>query len=440
MNRLEKMNILARLKELRTQSPALFWSGIGAASLSLFGMMTAVAVIPGADTAGFKQKTIVEELSVAPAIEPLPDDAGFFREERIQRGDTLAALLSRLGIDDDEATAFVINAAEATGTLRRLVPGQTVHASTTAFGKLLSLELPGSTSDRVLLVERHGDGFTQRDATVKYDVRVQAKAAEIRSSLFGATDDAGLPDSVAIGLAEIFGSEIDFHRDLRRGDRFRVVYEVLSNRGLPVKTGRILAAEFVNDGKSYTAVWNDFGAGKGAYYTADGKSLRRGFLRSPLEFSRVTSGMGMRFHPILGTWRQHKGVDYGAPIGTRVRATADGTVEYAGKQNGYGNIIVLKHSGGIETAYAHLSRIDVRLGQRISQNDTIGAVGMTGAATGPHLHYEFRVGGEHKDPLKVALPEAPALAGTALAAFHTRTAALLAELRDVEPLRVARAE
>ncbi len=434
------MPILTRLKELRAQSPSLFWSGISAASLSLFGMVTAVAVIPGSEIAGLKQKTVVEALSVAPFVEPVPEDAGFFHEERVRRGDTLATLLSRLGVEDDEATAFVRDAAQAAGTLHRLVPGQIVHASTTAFGKLLSLELPGSASDRVLLIERRADGLVQSDEPIQYDVRVQAKAAEIRSSLFGATDDAGLPDSVATGLAEIFGSEIDFHRDLRRGDHFRVVYEVLSNRGLPVKTGRILAAEFVNDGQHYTAVWNDFGSGKGAYYTAEGKSLRRGFLRSPLEFSRVTSGMGMRLHPILGTWRQHKGVDYGAPTGTRVRATADGVVAFAGHQSGYGNIIVLKHRGGIETAYAHLSRIGVRTGQHIAQNDAIGAVGMTGAATGPHLHYEFRVNGEHKDPLKVALPEAPALTGAGLTAFHARTAALLAELREVEPIRVARAE
>ncbi len=434
------MTILARLRELRAQSPALFWSSIGAAGISLFGMVTAVAVIPGADVPGIRQQTIVEQLSVAPAVEPLPDDAAFFREDRIQRGDTLASLMSRLGITDDEAAAFVREAAESTGTLRRLVPGQLVHASTTVFGRLLSLELPGSTADRTLLIERRGDGFVQHDTVIRYDVRVQAKAAEIRSSLFGATDDAGLPDSVAVGLAEIFGSEIDFHRDLRRGDHFRVVYEVLSSRGLPVKTGRILAAEFINDGQHHTAVWNDFNNGKGAYYTAAGKPLRKGFLRSPLEFSRVTSGMGMRFHPIHGAWRQHKGVDYGAPTGTRVRATADGSVAFAGSQSGYGNIVVLRHNGNVETAYAHLSRIDVRVGQRVTQEQTIGAVGMTGAATGPHLHYEFRVAGVHKNPLSIALPDAPALTGPSLAAFHKRTETWLAQLQEVTPIRVARAE
>ncbi|MCL2656560.1 MAG: M23 family metallopeptidase [Betaproteobacteria bacterium] len=419
-------------------NPAFFWAGIAAAGVSLFGMVTAVAVIPNTDPIG--QKTIVEQLSITPTAEILPEDATFFREERIQRGDTLASVMSRLGINDEEALNFVREAPNSRAALRRLVTGQTVYASTTAFGKLLSLELPGSSNDRIMLLERRSNGFKLGETTLAYDVRTQTKAAEIRSSLFGATDDAGLPDSVATGLAEIFDSEIDFHRDLRKGDRFHVVYEVMMNRGLPIKTGRILAAEFINGGRRHTAIWNEYSRGKGAYYTAEGKSLKRGFLRSPLEFSRVTSGMGMRFHPILGSWKQHNGVDYGAPTGTRVRATADGTVEFAGRQNGYGNIVVLQHSGGIETAYAHLSRIDVRAGQHIQQNDSLGAVGATGAATGPHLHYEFRVAGVHKDPLTVSLPEALPLMGSQLAAFQQRSAALLAELNSVPISQIARAE
>ncbi|MCX9158438.1 M23 family metallopeptidase [Niveibacterium sp. 24ML] len=435
-----KISILTRLRGLKEQGPIWFWSGVGIAGTSVFGMVAAIAVIPGPDAAALNQRSVIESLLVTPQAEVLPDDAAFFREDRIQRGDTLASVLARLGVDDPEVADALRTSEIARSGMRRLSAGAVVHASMTAGGRILSLSLPGSMADRQLLVERRDGEILIRDAAIEFDVRVHAKSAEIRSSLFGATDDAGLPDSVAVGLAEIFSSEIDFHRDLRRGDRFRVIYEVAYHRGMPVKTGRIIGAEFINDGERHTAIWNDMGGGRGDYYTADGKSLKRGFLRSPLEFSRVTSGMGMRVHPIYGTMKQHKGVDYGAPIGTRVRSTADGVVQFAGRQGGYGNFVVVQHAGGITTAYGHLSRIDVRQGQRIHQGDLIGAVGNTGSSTGPHLHYEFRVAGVHKDPLKVALPEAPPLTGHELAHFRQHSASVLAQLNETPTTRVARSE
>lgn len=439
MSQKVKTAILARLRELREQTPALFWAGMAATGASLFGMMTAVAVIPGSEIDVPKQRTIVEQLALSPAVIPESEDSAYYHEESVRRGDTLSSVFSRLGIDDDEAERFVREHPDARDVLRRLLPGQAIHASTTAFGQLLSLELPGRDAEHMILLERRQGELRLSEVPLALQVTSQAKAATITSSLFGATDEAGLPDSIAVGLAEIFGSEIDFHRGLRRGDSFRVVYEVLSNRGLPVRTGRILAAEFNNDGARYTAVWRPTEGGKGDYYAADGRSLRRGFLRSPLEFSRVTSNMGMRFHPIQKTWKQHKGVDYGAPIGTRVRSTADGQVVFAGQQGGYGNLVILRHAGGIETVYGHLSKISVKRGEKIHQDDTVGLVGMTGAATGPHLHYEYRVAGEPRDPLKVVLPDAPPLSGRELAGFRQRSNALLAELKQVEPSR-ARAE
>ena len=440
MSQKAKTVILTRLRELREQTPALFWAGIGAVGVSLFGMMTAIAVIPGSNDGAPRQHIVVEELALSPAVLPESEDSVYYHEDHIRRGDTLASVMSRLGIDDEDAANFVRTHPTARDVLHRLVPGQNVHASTTSFGLLLSLSLPGSDADHQLLLERRDGKLTLTETPLALQIRTQAKAAVIRSSLFGATDEAGLPDSIAIGLAEIFSSEIDFHRDLRRGDSLRVVYEVMINRGLPVRTGRILAAEFVNNGTRHTAVWNPASDGKGDYYAAEGRSLRRGFLRSPLEFSRVTSNMGMRFHPIQQKWKQHQGVDYGAPIGTRVRATADGQVAFAGSMGGYGNLVVLRHAGGVETAYGHLSRIGVRQGEKIHQNDTVGAVGTTGASTGPHLHYEYRVGGVHKDPLKVVLPDAPPLAGRELASFRARSSALTAELKQVEPTRLARSE
>jgi murein DD-endopeptidase MepM/ murein hydrolase activator NlpD len=236
----------------------------------------------------------------------------------------------------------------------------------------------------------------------------QARLASgtIRSSLFAATDQARIPDAVAIQIAEIFSAEIDFHRELRKGDTFSVVYEALTADGEPVtwtsSAGRVLSAEFVNDGKTHQAVWFAESSGRGAYFGFDGQSKRRAFLASPLEFSRVTSGFAMRFHPLLKTWRAHLGVDYGAPNGTPVRNVGDGVVEFAGRQNGYGNVVQVRHSNNRSTLYAHLSRIDVRRGQSVEQGQRLGAVGATGWATGPHLHFEFRVNGKHQDPLRIA--------------------------------------
>lgn len=438
MNNAQKFAILARLQGLRAQNPSLFWTAIGGAGVALFGMVAAVAVIPGSDAVPVRQVSIVQSLDLQPEVEHLSEDAAFFREDQIQRGDTLSTVLARLSVSDDEAHALLRDSPAARDALLRLQPGQVVHATTTPFGRLLSLELPGSGSDRVLRVERRDDGLQISETPLQYTVRTRASSGVIRSSLFAATDDAGLPDSVAVGLAEIFSNEIDFHRDLRRGDRFRVVYEVMQHRGMPVKTGRILAAEFINDGQRHTAIWYPSGEGRGDYYAANGQSLKRGFLRSPLEFSRVTSGMGMRFHPVHQRWRAHTGVDYGAPTGTRVRTTADGVVAFAGVKGGYGNMVIVRHTGNIETAYAHLSRISVRTGQRVSQNDTVGLVGATGTATGPHLHYEFRVAGVHKDPLRVVLPEAPPLSGAALIAFRARSAGLMERLATADAALVAR--
>jgi murein DD-endopeptidase MepM/ murein hydrolase activator NlpD len=215
-----------------------------------------------------------------------------------------------------------------------------------------------------------------------------------------------VPDAIAVQMAEIFAADIDMHRELRRGDTFSVVYESLTADGETIawgpSAGRVLAAEFVNAGKTHQAVWYRGADGRGGYFDLAGQSKRRAFLASPMEFSRVSSGFAMRFHPILQTWRKHNGVDYAAPTGTPVRSVGDGVIEFAGVQNGYGNVVQIRHSNDRSTLYAHLSRIDVRSGQRIEQGARIGAVGSTGWSTGPHLHFEFRVNGAHQDPLRIA--------------------------------------
>jgi murein DD-endopeptidase MepM/ murein hydrolase activator NlpD len=228
---------------------------------------------------------------------------------------------------------------------------------------------------------------------------------------------------VAMQLADVFGGDIDFHRDLRKGDQFTVVYELHHLAGRPVRAGRVLAAEFTSQGKSYRAI--QFG---NSYYTPEGRNMRKAFLRAPLEFSRVSSGFGRRMHPIARTWRNHEGTDYAAPTGTRVRAVADAVVEFAGARGGYGNVVILRHHGAYTTVYAHLSRISVRRGARVAQNDTIGFVGQTGWATGPHLHYEFRVGGEARNPLSLAMPAALPVAPRDLPAFRAHAEPLVARL------------
>jgi len=244
-----------------------------------------------------------------------------------------------------------------------------------------------------------------------------------------------------VQVADIFSADIDFHRGLRKGDRFSVVYEALEADGEPLRTGRVLSVEFVNNGKTLNAVWFQEPGSKGGYYGFDGKSLTSSYLASPMEFSRVTSGFAMRFHPILNRWRAHLGVDYGAPTGTPVRTVGDGIVEFAGVQNGFGNVVMIKHNASDLTVYAHLSRIDVRHGQNVSQGQRVGAVGATGWATGPHLHFEFRVNGAHQDPIQVARrAQVQQLSAAARPAFDRMANSMRAQLTAAAQATLASAE
>lgn len=404
----------------------------GFAAVSAFGMVAAFAIAPSNDTSSVQLHTVIEQLAT-PSGAILPSEREIYlREERVLRGDTLASLLSRLSINDSEAFEFIRTNATAQAISRQLRPGKSVSARTSEAGELLSLHFPVSGKDSFIVIERSREGLTAQEQTVALESRTVMRSGEIRYSLFGATDSAGIPDVIATQLAEIFGGDIDFHRDLRKGDRFSVVYELLYQRGQPIRGGRILAAEFTNDRKTFQAYWHTTEDGKGGYYTADGKSLRKAFLRSPLEFSRVTSGFtSNRFHPVLQTWRAHKGVDYGAPVGTRVRSVADGIVDFAGRQGGYGNLLIIRHQGTYSTAYGHLNGFasGVRKGTRVAQGETIGYVGQTGLASGPHLHYEFRVRDQQVNPLAVTLPTTIPLEAAQLPRFKANTEPLRAQVQ-----------
>jgi murein DD-endopeptidase MepM/ murein hydrolase activator NlpD len=336
-----------------------------------------------------------------------------YRSDLTHATDTAETLLKRLGVFDPQAAAFLrTNPLVQKNLLGRV--GRNVTAEADGRNALLKLQARWSPEEdgtfKRLSIEKTSSGFAAHLETLPLKASTRMASGTIHTSLFAATDAARIPDAVANQLAEIFSGDIDFHRALRKGDRFSVVYEALEGDGEPMRAGRVLSSEFVNGGKTFQAMWfpesDTANAGhapsKGGYYTLAGDSLKRAFLAAPLAFSRITSGFKMRFHPILQVWRAHLGVDYAAPTGTDVRSVGDGVVEFAGVQNGFGNVVKIKHQGQTSTVYGHLSRINVRLGQSVAQGQSIGQVGMTGWATGPHLHFEYRVNGAYQDPQAVA--------------------------------------
>ena len=371
------------------------------------------------------------------------------RSDLTRSADTVDTLLRRLGVNDPAAADFIRLDRDA----RRLIDGRAgkrVQVRTAADGSLLHMLVQGPALDAAraashftrIKVARADGRFNTVLETAALVPQTRLGSGTVRSSLWAATDDARLPETIAAQLIDIFSGDLDFHRQLRRGDSFSVVFETLTADDQPVtwqeNTGRILAAEFVNNGKALQAVWYD-GAGrhKGAYFSFDGRNRHRAFLASPMEFSRITSGFAMRLHPIFQNWRAHNGVDYSAPAGTAVRAVGDGIVESAGRQNGYGNVVQLLHSNGKTTVYAHLSRIDVRIGQRVDQGQRVGAVGATGWATGPHLHFEFRVNGQYQDPLQVARASENLMIDTAARPRFLQLAAVAQQQLDAAETLVA---
>ncbi|RYF70558.1 MAG: M23 family metallopeptidase, partial [Comamonadaceae bacterium] len=327
-----------------------------------------------------------------------------FRTDATRASDTADALLGRLGVSDAAAASFIRSNADARAALFSRV-GRTVSAELShdqQLNKLLARWIPnGDGAFKRLVVERKGDGFSVRSESETLTPASRLASGVVRSSLFAATDAANIPDAVASQLADIFAGDVDF-RQLRKGDRFAVLYESFEADGQTLRSGRVLAAEFESNGRSFQAMWYQEPGQKGGYYRPSGDSLRKAYLSSPVEFTRVSSGFAMRTHPILNTWRQHNGIDFAAPSGTPVRTVGDGVVDFAGTQSGYGNIVIVTHRNKQQTAYAHLSRVDVRPGQTVEQGQTLGAVGATGWATGPHLHFEFRIDGQPHDPGNIA--------------------------------------
>jgi murein DD-endopeptidase MepM/ murein hydrolase activator NlpD len=418
-------------------------------ALAGFGV-TAFGIAPMAPDAADLPKRIVTE-SVTPdnvqsQLEALAEhELQLYRNDLTRSSDTADSLLKRLNVTDPAAAQFL----RTDPTARKLLEGRggkMVRVQTDENGKLTELiaRYAPTNPDQLathftrLAVRPIAGKLLAMIETVPLAAQVRLGSGTVQTSLFAATDEARIPDNVATQLADVFSTDVDFHHQLRRGDTFSVVYEALTADGEPItwgptSAGRVLAADFVNNGHTYSAVWFTDAHGKGAYFDFSGQSKKRAFLASPMEFSRVTSGFAMRMHPILNTWKQHKGVDYGAPTGTPIRAVGEGVIDFAGWQNGYGNVVEIRHSNLRSTLYAHMSRIDVTRGAHVEEGQRIGAVGSTGWATGPHLHFEFKVAGLQRDPLSIAKASEPiTLAPDAKLEFARLAGSLRSQLEVAE--------
>lgn len=370
----------------------------------------------------------VDEEALLARAEPVtpPKPSYVTKQVKVRRGDNMQVIFQRLGLSASDL--YLIAQLEATNPLRTLQPGQELTFKLTKNGDLHSLYYPHSL-EQALKVSRKAEGFVARPVKLELDTREQVARGEIRSSFWGAAVDAGMTEDQIMDLAAIFGWDIDFAQDLQPGDSFRVVYQDKYQDDERVASGDILAAEFVNQGATYRAVLNE----DGNYYTPEGKAMRKSFLRAPVNFKYISSNFNpRRLHPVTGKVRPHNGIDYVAPVGTPIMAAGSGSVVAAGYNQFNGNYVFIKHAGNYVTKYLHLSKRTVNKGQRVKQGQTIGLLGGTGRVTGPHLHYEFVVGGVHKNPRTLTLPQAETLSGRALANFKAQAMPQLAKLDSTE--------
>ncbi|RZO91727.1 MAG: M23 family peptidase [Limnobacter sp.] len=425
------------------------WVIVGFFSFPVLGAVVAIAGSvqnSPVDSALGNPDVVVEAVELNLADQGVYTFDPLVAEERIRRGDTLVGLLERMGVNTAGLATF-LGQDKTARNLVNLRAGRVLTVQQTADGDLQWLRYKSGIdedSQESILIQKRNGQFVAKLESVNFEKQIVFRSGRIESSLFAAADKAGMPDSVAIQLTEIFGSDIDFHRELQKGDEFKVVYEDLTLEGRSARSGRVLAVEFVNNNKPYKAYWFAPSGNRNAgYYNEEGRSLKKSFLRSPLAFSRISSGFTpRRFHPIQQRWKAHNGVDYAAPTGTPIMATASGTVKFSGWQNGYGNFVEIQHHSGYSTAYAHLSRFGkgVKVDQKVEQGDVIGYVGATGWATGPHLHYEFRVNRVPKNPLSITVAQAEPLDRNAFSEFKRVQLALDRRMELATAQRLARAQ
>ncbi len=359
----------------------------------------------------------------------------------VRNGDNLAAVFKRAGLSAKDVHN-VVNAGSKAAQLTRIFPGDHVHLQINDAQRLTGLRYRLSETQTLELTQNENGELQTEVVTVELERRIAEAQGQITSSLYNAALKAGLDDRLIMELAGIFGWDIDFALDIRRNDRFVVIYETLHRDGKKVRNGKILAAEFVNRGERFQALRYTTATGKTDYYSPDGRSMRKAFLRTPTDFSRVSSEFNPnRVHPVYGTSRPHRGTDYAAPPGTPIKAAGDGKIIHRGGKGGYGNTVILQHGTRYTTLYAHMRNFakGQRTGDRVSQGDIIGYVGSTGLSTGPHLHYEFRVDGVHRNPRTVDLPTAEPIEAQYRTDFERSTAGALARLERLSGTRLAQA-
>jgi murein DD-endopeptidase MepM/ murein hydrolase activator NlpD len=379
------------------------------------------------------------QLASSPTLPPQTDDRDW-RVVAVRSGQTVGEIFGAQGVSGNQLQHLLDDPANA-NALRHIRPGQEFAFAHVQGSALSALRFERDDRTRVE-VTFDAAGMHQNTLDRNLEHRVQVAHGVIESSLFDAGNQAGMDDGMVLKLANALGYDIDFAQDLRIGDSFTVIYDSVYRDGEFLHDGDIIAATFINGGKRYSAFRYTDSHGDTAFYSGDGRPLRKSFLRTPVEFTRISSLFTAgRMHPILGTMRAHRGVDYAAPIGTPIHAAGDGKITFRGWQNGYGNFVVVQHNGHVSTAYGHMSRFAaLHVGEHVRQGETIGYVGMTGLATGPHLHYEFRIDGTHRDPLTVTLPKPEPLPAVELAHFQRETAPQLAKLKMIETTRLALAK
>jgi murein DD-endopeptidase MepM/ murein hydrolase activator NlpD len=406
-------------------------------TLLLLSLLGCLSVLCYQRIAGDEHPTVAS-LGAEPSLEPiaLPPaqhaSIASIAEVVVGRNDTMDAIFRRLSLNLSDLAA-IRNLPGIRQSLDYLKPGDSIKL-THAYGDIQELSRKVSET-KTLDVIRGNDGFSVKMIENPVETKVRVASATIDSSLFQAAESAQVSDTVALKLAGVFAWDIDFVLDIRQGDRFTAEYEQIYQDGKYLRDGEVLAAEFVNNGHVYRAVRYVSDTGHVGYYTPTGRPMRKAFLRAPVDFSRVSSAFNPhRLHPILDTIRGHMGTDYAAPTGTPVHAAGDGRVSFAGKKGGYGNCLVITHGNGISTLYGHLSRFaqSARVGNKVDQGQVVAYVGMTGLATGPHLHYEYLVNGVHKNPQTVQLPGAEPLRAQLLDEFLSKSAPLLSALSPAE--------
>lgn len=407
----------------------------------LAAAILAYVLTPPGDQAVVESATaraLAAPMAVASAVQAVPAAVETVILQ-VRRNDTLGAIFSRAGLAARQLTTLM-SSAEAAEPLKKIYPGETlvVHRRDDAVVRIDYRPDP----QRTWVIEAKDDGYVGRWENREFEHRVSTRQVVIENSLYQSALDAGLSESTILQVAELFGWDIDFALDVRRGDQLAVVFEELWLDGQRVRDGAVMAAKFVNAGRTYEALRYDRADGTPDYFDRDGRSLRKQFLRTPVDFRRISSGFrNERWHPVLGIKRPHRGVDYAASPGTPVRATGRGKIALVGTKGGYGRTVIVQHGQATRTLYAHLKGYakGLRAGQKVEQGQVIGYVGSSGVATGPHLHYEFQVAGVHRNPLTVKLPDAAPLAKSEHGRFATETQILRATLDLLLAPRLAQA-